>query len=56
MRGGRRKGAGRKKIPEEKKKIPKLVCLTPLDWMWIEIQEGSKGQVVERLIEEKRNK
>jgi hypothetical protein len=56
MRGGKRDGAGRKKLPPGKKLIPKVVYLSELDWMWVEMQKRSKGHVIGRLIEKEARK
>lgn len=50
-RGGKRPGAGRKKGPRTERME---IRLTPENKAWLEAQEGTKTDVVNRLIEKER--
>jgi hypothetical protein len=42
-RGGKRKGAGRKALPEGKKRINKSVAITAPAWERVECRAAAKG-------------
>ena len=50
MRGGHREGAGRKPLPRSEKRRQIHVHLHPDVLQWIDAQEGTRGQVIEKLV------
>lgn len=53
MKGGKRKGAGRPALPEDKKKVAINVKLPPGIIAWMDEQELSRAVLIERAVREK---
>lgn len=53
--GGQRKNAGRHlKNPDEGKRVKTSFTVSPANLAWLESQEGSRSDTLNKLIEEKR--
>ena len=53
MKGGKRKGAGRPALPEEKKKVAINVKLPPDIIAWMNTQDLSRAVLIEKAVREK---
>jgi hypothetical protein len=53
MKGGKRKGAGRPALPENKKKVAINVKLPPDLIAWMDTQSLSRAVLIERAVREK---
>lgn len=53
MKGGRRQGAGRPALPEDKKKVAINVKLPPDLIAWMDNQSLSRAVLIERAVREK---
>lgn len=53
MKGGKRAGAGRPALPDDKKKVAILVKLPPDLITWMDKQEVSRAVLIERALREK---
>jgi len=53
MKGGRRQGAGRPALPENKKKVAINIKLPPDLIAWMDTQDLSRNVLIERAVREK---
>jgi len=53
MKGGKRKGAGRPALPEEKKKVAINIKLPPDLIAWMDQQSMSRAKLIEKAVREK---
>jgi hypothetical protein len=55
MKGGKRKGAGRPALPDNKKKAGIYVKLPPDLIVWMDKQDESRAVLIEKALREKHN-
>jgi hypothetical protein len=53
MKGGKRKGAGRPVLPEDKKKVAINIKLPPDLIVWMDAQSLSRAKLIEKAVREK---